>query len=140
MVNKTDRFIFKYEYQELEKVLEKVPVICEEVSDNVLRDIITGELIYSRNYYTSEEKCMNQAFLTYNFKYELSVSELADILKTYFDGKYKNENIARYRARMEEVRKISAEKTYKIVAESKQNNKKVRESEEYVKRFMKDIR
>lgn len=138
---RTDRVLFwKYDYDQEVIDLVDVPIICKVVSDHAVRDIITDELIarYSISY---DEMCTTQQFLTYDsVSEELSIQQVATMLKKYFDGPHKQENIARYRQMMEDVRKESANKVYERMAEQKQHQKLVSQDEEYVKRFINNLR
>lgn len=117
-----------------------MPIICERLLNGEAKDIITGEIITSEGTYKDEERCSNQMFLTYRRIKELSISEVAEIIKKYFDGPYKQENIARYRQMMEDVRRESANCTYERVAKARQQNQETKQDEEYVRRFMNNLR
>lgn len=138
---KTDKVLFwSYDYDQEVKGLTDVPIICERLSNSEVKDIITGEIITEERSYKDEERCSNQMFLTYRHLNELSVSEIAEIIKKYFDGPYKQENIARYRQMMEDVRRESANRTYERVAAARQQNQETKQDEEYVRRFMNNLR
>lgn len=138
---RTDKVLFwSYDYDQEVKGLTDVPIICERLLNGEVKDIITGEIITSEGTYKDEERCSNQMFLTYRRIKELSISEVAEIIKKYFDGPYKQENIARYRQMMEDVRRESANRTYERVAKSKQQNQETKQDEEYVRRFMNNLR
>lgn len=117
-----------------------MPIICERLEDGSLKDIITGEIITSLGEYEDEERCLYQMFLTYNRLNELSISKVAEIIKKYFDGPYKQENIARYRQMMEDVRIESANMTYRRIGRKKEQQQKTEQDDEYVRRFINNLR
>lgn len=138
---KTDKVLFwSYDYDQEVKGLTDVPIICERLEDGSLKDIITGEIITSFGAYKDEERCINQMFLTYKRSNELSVSEIAEIIRKYFDGPYKKENIDRYRQMMEDVRIESANNTYSRIANARQQHQETEHDEEYVRRFINNLR
>lgn len=138
---KTDKVLFwSYDYDQEVKGLTDVPIICERLSNSEVKDIITGEIITSLGEYEDEERCLYQMFLTYNRLNELSISKVAEIIKKYFDGPYKQENIARYRQMMEDVRIESANNTYSRIANARQQHQETEHDEEYVRRFINNLR
>ena len=138
---KTDKVLFwSYDYDQEVKGLTDVPIICERLSNSEVKDIITGEIITSFSAYKDEERCLYQMFLTYNRLNELSISEIAEIIRKYFDGPYKKENIDRYRQMMEDVRIESANNTYSRIANARQQHQETEHDEEYVRRFINNLR
>lgn len=138
---KTDKVLFwSYDYDQEVKGLTDVPIICERLSNSEVKDIITGEIITSFGAYKDEERCLYQMFLTYNRLNELSVSKIAKIIRKYFDGPYKKENIDRYRQMMEDVRIESANNTYSRIANARQQHQETEHDEEYVRRFINNLR
>lgn len=138
---RTDKVLFwSYNYDQEVKGLTDVPIICERLEDGSLKDIITGEIITSLGEYEDEERCLYQMFLTYNRLNELSISKVAEIIKKYFDGPYKQENIARYRQMMEDVRIESANMTYRRIGRKKEQQQKTEQDDEYVRRFINNLR
>lgn len=138
---KTDKVLFwSYDYDQEVKGLTDVPIICERLEDGEVKDIITGEIITSFGAYKDEERCINQMFLTYNRLNELSISKVAEIIRKYFDGPYKKENIDRYRQMMEDVRIESANNTYSRIANARQQHQETEHDEEYVRRFINNLR
>ena len=64
----------------------------------------------------------------------------AEIIKKYFDGPYKQENIARYRQMMEDVRIESANMTYRRIGRKKEQQQRTEQDDEYVRRFINNLR
>lgn len=138
---KTDKVLFwSYDYDQEVKGLTDVPIICERLSNSEVKDIITGEIITSFGAYKDEERCLYQMFLTYNRLNELSISKVAEIIRKYFDGPYKKENIDRYRQMMEDVRIESANNTYSRIANARQQHQETEHDEEYVRSFINNLR
>ena len=61
-------------------------------------------------------------------------------LKKYFDGPYKQENIARYRQMMEDVRIESANMTYRRIGRKKEQQQRTEQDDKYVRRFINNLR
>ena len=138
---RSDRVLFwSYDYDQEVIDLVDVPIICNVISVNEFRDVITNELI-TMGSVSYEDMCATQHFLTCrSIDKHLSIPEVAAMLKKYFDGPHKQENIARYRQMMEDVRRESANKVYEKMAEQKQHQELVEQDEEYVKRFINNLR
>lgn len=138
---RSDRVLFwSYDYDQEVIDLVDVPIICKVVSVHKVRDVITDELI-TMGSMSYDEMCATQQFLTYDsIREKLSIQQVATMLKKYFDGPHKQENIARYRQMMEDVRKESANKVYENMAKQKQHQESVAQDEEYVKRFINNLR